>query len=62
MACVFTATAEADIEVIGDFIALDNPTRADSFVRDIRRRCEKIVKVPEGAAHAPEFGDDIRRG
>ena len=61
MACVFTATAESDIEAIGDYIAMDNPSRAISFVQDIRTRCEKIVGAPESFSLVPEYGDDIRK-
>ena len=36
MTCLFTETAEADLEAIADYIALDNPARALTFVTDLR--------------------------
>ena len=41
-----TPQAEIDLEEIGDYIALDNPKRAVSFVREIRQHCEKIAEGP----------------
>jgi toxin ParE1/3/4 len=38
-----TPQAEIDLEEIGDYIALDNPKRAVSFIREIRQHCEKIA-------------------
>jgi plasmid stabilization system protein ParE len=39
----FTPQAEIDLEEVGDYIALDNPRRAVSFIREIRQHCEKIA-------------------
>ncbi len=61
MTCIFSAAAENDIEIIGDYIALDNPSRALSFIGKIRARCEDIADLPEGAPLVPEFGSRIRR-
>jgi toxin ParE1/3/4 len=41
-----TPQAEIDLEEIGDYIALDNPKRAVSFIREIRQHCEKIADGP----------------
>ena len=38
MIIVLTREAEHDLEQIGDYIALDNPHRALSFVRELRER------------------------
>ncbi|ODT32181.1 MAG: plasmid stabilization protein [Kaistia sp. SCN 65-12] len=35
----FTDAADADLETIGDYIALSNPFRAASFVHEIREKC-----------------------
>lgn len=43
----FTAAAEADLEVIGDYIAQDNPARALSFVRELSRSCLELADMPE---------------
>jgi len=47
MIVVITAEAEADLERIGDFIANVNPTRAISFVRELRECCEGLAKMPK---------------
>src|SRR5579862_6711158 len=41
--------AEAELEEIGDFIAEDNPSRADSFVAELLERCFAL------AAHAERY-------
>jgi toxin ParE1/3/4 len=38
--------ARADLLAIHDYIAGDNPRRALSFVRDIRRRCDALLEQP----------------
>ncbi|WP_324251760.1 type II toxin-antitoxin system RelE/ParE family toxin [Paraburkholderia gardini] len=43
MIIVLTREAEHDLEQIGDYIALDNPHRALSFVRE---RCVGLAKLP----------------
>jgi toxin ParE1/3/4 len=35
MRAYFTPQAEIDLEEVGDYIALDNPRRAISFIREI---------------------------
>ncbi len=45
MQCVFSPLAELDLEEIGDYIARDNPSRAVSFIREIREQCAKIVPM-----------------
>ena len=42
----FTPQAEIDLEEVGDYIALDNPRRAVSFIREIRQHCERIADGP----------------
>lgn len=42
MQCVFSPLAEFDLEEIGDYIARDNPSRAVTFIREIREPCVKI--------------------
>lgn len=43
----FRLNAEADLDGIFDYIALDNPERAIAFVRRIRLRCEGLSDYPE---------------
>lgn len=46
MECIFTSRAEDDLEAIGDWIATDNPSRAVSFIQELRTRCIKIGQLP----------------
>lgn len=45
--------AEADIEVIGDFIAQDNPRRAMSFVEELRVVCNGLGFAPSAFRWCP---------
>ena len=60
MRLVITPQAERDIEEIGDYIALDNPPRALSFVCKLRAQCGKIAALPETFRLRQELGEDIR--
>lgn len=51
---------EGDLEEIGDFIALDNPVRAVSFIREIRDRFHVIAENPLICRLRPEIGEDAR--
>ena len=46
MRLIFAPLAVADLEEIGDYIALDNPPRALSFIRELRAQCRKILDNP----------------
>jgi len=56
----FAPLAIVDLEGIGDFIAQDNPSRAYSFVREIRQQCEQISDFPLRYRARPELGEAIR--
>jgi toxin ParE1/3/4 len=60
MQCVFSPLAEHDLEEIGDYIARDNPSRAVSFIREIREQCAKITAMPLAAPVRHELGEGIR--
>ena len=45
MNVVWTAAAEADLEQISDYIKLDNPVRAVTFVREIVEAGEGIADM-----------------
>ena len=60
MRCAFTPLAEADLEVIGDYIARDNRHRALTFIRELRQRCEQIADMPRAAPLRPELGAGVR--
>jgi toxin ParE1/3/4 len=57
---VFSPLAEADLEAIADFIAKDNPSRALTFVEELRSRCEKIGRSPEAARAFPALAPNAR--
>lgn len=44
---VFRALAEADIEVIGDTIAIDSQRNAANWVAHLCGRCESLSEFPE---------------
>ena len=57
-----TAAAEVDLEAIGDWIAQDSPTRALTFVEELREACLTLADLPEGYALVPRYEDaGIRR-
>ena len=60
MAIRFTPLASSDLEAIGDYIGQDNPTRAYSFVLEIRNQCRKIASAPMSYKCRPEFGESIQ--
>jgi len=60
MLLFFTPFAEQDIEQIGDYIALENPKRAISFVAEIRKHCLKICLNPNGYRPRPELSLKMR--
>ena len=60
MRAYFTPQAEIDLEEIGDYITLDNPRRAVSFIREMRQHCEEIAGGPHRYVARPDLGDAIR--
>jgi len=48
MSLTFTPLAEQDLDAIGDYIAAENPTRAVSFIRELRAQCQRIAANPPG--------------
>ncbi len=44
----FTLLAEKDLEEIGDYIAIDNPRRAISFIAELRGAMSKNLFEPRG--------------
>ncbi|BAO82722.1 plasmid stabilization system protein [Serpentinimonas maccroryi] len=60
MQLVFLPKAEQDLEAIGDYIALNNPRRAASFVRELQAQCRKQAKSPKAYRPRPELGKGLR--
>ena len=50
-----TAEAEQDLEDIGDRIALRNPERAVSFIRELRAKCLDLADFPRGFPVVPRY-------
>jgi plasmid stabilization system protein ParE len=55
MRVVFSKSAEADLEAIGDYIAKDNRTRAVSFVEEIQQRCVNLQQFPRSYPLVPRY-------
>ncbi|MBV8209937.1 MAG: type II toxin-antitoxin system RelE/ParE family toxin [Burkholderiaceae bacterium] len=60
MPTFFSPLAEADLEGIGDYIAADNPSRAVSFISEVRMHCERIERNPRAYRTRLELGKGIR--
>jgi len=58
--CKFRPAAEEDLESIADYIAEDNPSRAVTFIQEIREKCRLLAEMPKSAPARPELGPDIR--
>lgn len=57
-----SADAERELEAIGDHIARDDPTRAVSFIREIREKCLSLADLPNGFPLVPRFAaQGVRR-
>jgi toxin ParE1/3/4 len=51
---------ETDLDAIADYIAQDNPTRAVSFLREIRAQLLRIGQNPLLCQLRPDIGDGAR--
>jgi toxin ParE1/3/4 len=58
---VFSQSAEKDLEDIADWIALDNPERAGSFVAELIRTCKSIGRAPRSYPLADKSRDPTLR-
>jgi toxin ParE1/3/4 len=57
---VLSPRAQLDLEEIGDYIALDNPVRALSFLDQLRAHCERISGMPGAYPAREDLGTGIR--
>lgn len=57
---VVSAEAETDLEEIGDYIAQDNPQRAETFIEEIRARFEAISQNPLAFIERPDIDVGVR--
>ena len=53
---VFSRQAKLDLQSIADYIAVDNPSRALTFVEEIEARCLALGDFPFSARPFPELG------
>jgi len=58
---VFSQKAERDLEDIADWIARDNPERAESFVVELIRTCKSIGRAPRSYPFADRNRDPTLR-
>ncbi len=57
-----SAEAEQDLERIADYIALDNPARAVSFLQELRSKCLALADMPERFPLVPRYeASGVRR-
>jgi plasmid stabilization system protein ParE len=57
-----SAEAEADLEAIGDYIALDNPARAASFIQELRASCVGLSSMARAFPLVPGYeASGVRR-
>jgi len=56
----FSRFIEGDLDAIADYIAQDNPTRAVSFIREIRAEFRVIGQNPLLFRLRPEIGEHAR--
>ena len=56
----FSRFIEDDLDTIAGNIAEDNPSRAVSFIQEIREKFRVIGQNPLGYRLHPEIGDDAR--
>jgi plasmid stabilization system protein ParE len=57
----FSTESKADLREIGDYIALDNPLRALTFVGELEECCSALTKMPLRFPRIPRSGVEMRR-
>jgi toxin ParE1/3/4 len=55
MKVVITAAAKADLAEIGDFIKMDNPDRAITFISELLDRCRSLGDMPRAYPLVPRY-------
>lgn len=62
MKVIFTAGAIRDLQDIAEYIALDNPRRARTFVRELANKARDIGQNPNGFQSVSRYRDlGVRR-
>jgi plasmid stabilization system protein ParE len=57
----FSTESKADLREIGDYIALDNPLRALTFVDELEECCRALAEMPLRFPRVPRSGMEMRR-
>lgn len=52
--------ADRDLHEISEYIARDNPARAISFVRELRKACERLGESPFATLARPDLAPGLR--
>lgn len=60
MQLIYSPQSERDLEEIADFIAIDNPLRAVSFIREMKDSCKKLQEFPLIGIARPDLDKDSR--
>lgn len=60
MRCEISPLATADLREIGDYIARDNPMRAESFVDELLEQCHKLTTMPLGSTARDDLAPGLR--
>ena len=60
MRLVISPMAEKDLEEIGDYIAQNNPLRAQYFVEELYEQCRQMGDFPQAYRKRPELGERRR--
>ncbi|AJP56679.1 plasmid stabilization protein [Pandoraea vervacti] len=47
--------AIVDLETVGDYIALDNPRRAVTFIQELRDKCLSLADMPYAFPVVPRY-------
>ena len=58
---LFDPAAIADLQHIAGTIAVDNPTRARTFVDELETRCKALDQFPARGTLDPDAGENIHR-
>ena len=57
---VYRPAALADLDAIYDYIEPENPSRALTFVEEIRARCRILCEHPQAGPGREDLGQNIR--
>lgn len=57
---VFTPQAKRDLTGIADYIAIDNPRRAVTFIEELEERRIALGNAPHAPRRFPQLGADAR--